>query len=1223
MYAPLGVDSDSSGEETTPPPTPAPSPPPKSQFKFKSLFASTKKLETRVLRRAEELKTGEQKEPLVKKRVRIFAGELLCRQKGSKMEGLTTARGERIVPDPPSPDEIKQEDKGKLEPVGSIEQAAINPMASEVLVLLRQLVAESHPTNKNTDSEPKSDSASQEMNEDFFTNGADRENKVDLPAPEVITVTNRKDGKPIDAKPTQETPALQHIASHLLPPGSARQQHHLIDNYFASFGPPLANNNRLSDTSVNRSCHQQLPHMASPYGCYLQLPCPYPWMTYPPGPQWWPSDHHSTSDEQNAVTKRPPHSTLVNPVILKSCLSPLKTYAQKHDTACNRTLESCKETLLEQSEKKQRNEKVRSAERRLKETIRALENTEREAGDDSDSSDRRSSERKEVRSGQDEPLKETNSTLETQHAGHQGKGDTTIAASNAAKSTAKSTPTPYSTAADDSTDLKTLETYVLEYRQNYSRAVKKYKASENDDERNRMKAIAKETEGKLREAMQAIDTAKRDQGSLANGKGEVKVQRRSGKGKGKGRAIDDVQENRRPTAKKKNLVEKKFNKGKHRVINVELKAEEPRRSKENEGEEQLLPMIPTTQIAHPVQEPAFDVLMDKSVTGNEGKGEPGLPDHVLSDERCSSINHSVIEAAVKLQDEKPIKEPLVEKKLLEVSPPATSPRLYDKSLRKNTINERDKAIEHYKIKNPAVAKALNKASSMHEEKLGKMKEADRVKKEIKALIVDVEANEQASKAKDVSKEAQGPITKQISDKEEAEATAPVPQHEGSAHSKASSPLLSFIETNGAPAALSIADKGRLLAQYKSKYSKFTESIKGDDLAAHEKQLRIKEASELKSMIKSLKIEIGSSQTAVGEEGMEIIKGHGHLPIKEEKKYNIQMEMADTEISLKLFRIKHAKLTKAVKEDAIQDETRQERKAKAERQGLVAQMMESVNKSDSECKGQSAVDEAERNRKNGKDKISSKEQAQILSQGVTLKEVERAIWQAKEKRPTEEMKVNNSTTEKGESRQCPPSDCEIAPSGKEWLSLQEAKSKTPVNNATWSEQASAMGHSAVLSDAKGWVDSVGPAGELTWSKTLVSLAKRTSHKSTINALDISLSPLKPPQMTQDFLNDNFSWKRPPAALTKVTGNSSKTSRQVFSASSDHRSPPLITPFQHNEWVDSDSSPPQVCTFDLPTFSHDYQSDRDQESSPSKYSQSSAYSFPFMDNDSTAKSDRLVS
>lgn len=505
-----------------------------------------------------------------------------------------------------------------------------------------------------------------------------------------------------------------------------------------------------------------------------------------------------------------------------------------------------------------------------------------------------------------------------------------------------------------------------------------------------------------------------------------------------------------------------------------------------------------------------------------------------------------------------------------------------------------------------------------------MKEADRVKKEIKALMEEVEANEQASKVKDVSKEAKGPITKQISDKEEAEATAPAPQHEGSAHSKASSPLSSFIETNGAPAALSIADKGRLLAQYNSKCSKLTESIKGDDLAAHEKQLRIKEANELRSMIKSLKIEIGSSQTAVGEEGMEIIKSHGDLPIKEQKKYNTQMEMADTEISLKLFKIKQAKLTKAVKEDTIQDETRQERKAKAERQGLVAQiMMKSVNKGDSECKGQSAVDEAERNRQSGKDEISSNERAQILSQGVTLKEVERAIWQAKEKRPTEEMKVNNSTTEKEESRQCPPSDCEIAPRGKEWLSLQETKSKAPVNSATWSEQASAMRHSAVLPDAKGCVDSEGPAGELTWSKTLVSLAKRTSHKSTINALDISLSPLKPPQMTQDFLNDNFSWKRQPAARTKVAGNSSKTSRQVFSASSDHRSPPLIIPFQRNGWVDSDSSPPQICTFDLPTFSHDYQSDRDQESSPSKYSQSSAYSFSFMDNHSTVKSDRLVS
>lgn len=61
MYAPPGFDSDSSGEETTPP-TPAPPPPPKTQFKFRSLFTSTKKLEARAPRRAEGLKKDEEKE---------------------------------------------------------------------------------------------------------------------------------------------------------------------------------------------------------------------------------------------------------------------------------------------------------------------------------------------------------------------------------------------------------------------------------------------------------------------------------------------------------------------------------------------------------------------------------------------------------------------------------------------------------------------------------------------------------------------------------------------------------------------------------------------------------------------------------------------------------------------------------------------------------------------------------------------------------------------------------------------------------------------------------------------------------------------------------------------------------------------------------------------------------------------------------------------------------
>lgn len=217
MYALPGFDSDSSGEETTPPPTRAPPPPPKPQFKFRSLFTSTKKLEARVLRQAEGLKKDEEKEPPgpMKKRVRIFAGELLGGQKGSKVEGLTTTTGEKIEPEPPSLEESKQ--GSKLEPAGLTEQTAINPVASEILVLLRQLVVECHATNKNTDPEPKADSVSQGMNEGSSANDAEPEKEIDLPAPEAIIVIDRKFDRPIDTEPAQETHAPQHRPSHLLP----------------------------------------------------------------------------------------------------------------------------------------------------------------------------------------------------------------------------------------------------------------------------------------------------------------------------------------------------------------------------------------------------------------------------------------------------------------------------------------------------------------------------------------------------------------------------------------------------------------------------------------------------------------------------------------------------------------------------------------------------------------------------------------------------------------------------------------------------------------------------------------------------------------------------------------------------------------------------------------------------------------------------------------------
>ncbi|KIR78878.1 hypothetical protein I306_04088 [Cryptococcus gattii EJB2] len=949
MYAPSGFDSDSSGEETTPPPTPAPPPPPKPRFKFRSLFTSTKKLEARTPRQGEELKKDEEKEPPgpMKKRVRIFAGELLDGQKGSKVEGLTTTTGEKIEPEPPSPEGSKQ--GSQLEPAGLTEQTAVNPVASEILVLLRQLVVECHATNKNTDPEPKADSISQGMNEGSSANDAEPEKKIGLPAPEAIIATDREFDRPIDTEPAQETHAPQHRPSHLLPSVLGRQQYHLADNYFYI-------------------CEQVVPSASAsygpPYGYYPQLASPYLWTAYHSRLQWWPFDHHSTSDEQKTVTKlSPPHFTLFDPVISESTRLPPNPYIRKYEAAHNRALKDYKEPGLEQGERKRRKEKVRSAERRLNEARQALEDTEREEGIDDDSSDPSSSESKEVRGSQDEPSKETNSSPETQYAGYQGENDTTLAADNPTK--------PNSTVTDESRVLERLETYVLKYRQSYNIAVKRSRVSEDDDERKRGKAIVKETQGKLREAMQALSTAKWVRGNLTNSKNEEKVQR--GLDKGKGRILDDVNEKGRPAAEKESSVKKKLDKWEGRAINVGGEVEEPKRTKEVQEEEgQHLQKVPM-EISPSVQEPIYEILMDENVVENGSNNvNPSLQNRNFGDQRFSNINRSAIER----RDKKLIKETLIEAKWAQVLRPASSTQLPS-----NITTEPNKAIEHCKIKYAAFAKSSSDASLEHEGKQVKMKEADRVKKKkIKTIMSEDEAGEQASKAKDVSKEAKCSATKPFND------------------------------------------------------------------------------------------------------------------MKQLKEYNTQVEVVDIETLLELAKVKYSKLTKAAKEETIGDETRRKRKAKVEKQALIVQaMMEAMDKKDNECKRQAVTDNAEENSKTGKDEMSSMEKAQILSRCMIFEEVEQAIGQVKEERQIE--KLNNSTTEEKESRQCPLSGCEIATSCKKWAPLHVTKGKTPVNNPVRPRPANAIRHPSVQLDVRRWLDGEDPE-ELTWSKTMVSLAKCVDLCNTI-------------------------------------------------------------------------------------------------------------------------------
>ncbi|TYJ54824.1 hypothetical protein B9479_004495 [Cryptococcus floricola] len=170
MYAPPGVDSDSSGEDTTPPPTPPPPKAPRPHFKFSSLFTPTRKLDPppspastashgkTTEKREEPAKDDAKKEEIkpTKKSVRIFAGELLG-QKGSRAEGLTTTKGDRVEPEPPSPP-VEDASFGAPHPeMIDVQQdhADTSPatgVANEVLVLLRQLVADTHTKGKDKDS---------------------------------------------------------------------------------------------------------------------------------------------------------------------------------------------------------------------------------------------------------------------------------------------------------------------------------------------------------------------------------------------------------------------------------------------------------------------------------------------------------------------------------------------------------------------------------------------------------------------------------------------------------------------------------------------------------------------------------------------------------------------------------------------------------------------------------------------------------------------------------------------------------------------------------------------------------------------------------------------------------------------------------------------------------------------------------------------------------------
>ncbi|WVQ82672.1 hypothetical protein IAT38_004804 [Cryptococcus sp. DSM 104549] len=313
MYAPPGVDTDSSGEETTPPPTPKATPV-RGHFSFKSLFTPTRKLNPKSDKpTTEEVKTSTPVEAAEKdaalskklsrkKSVRIFAGELMKGQEGRKAEGLTTTRGERVEPevDPvveviPEPEVQKEETPAERPP---------DPVANEVLVLLRKLIADNNAAESTlVNLAPVQPSPSGPGG-----NYAQAD-KVELPVPNPSRTDGKskgdgknKGGEPVVQEPLPtEPPSKPAGTSHSpekpqapLPPspspGSLPQQppessrHNLAQSYYASFGPLQTSHPPYSPTNSN----QGGPTSAPPYGYHPFYP-PHPAYCHsPPWCPWYP-----------------------------------------------------------------------------------------------------------------------------------------------------------------------------------------------------------------------------------------------------------------------------------------------------------------------------------------------------------------------------------------------------------------------------------------------------------------------------------------------------------------------------------------------------------------------------------------------------------------------------------------------------------------------------------------------------------------------------------------------------------------------------------------------------------------------------------------------------------------------------------------------------------------------------------------------------------------------
>ncbi|OCF37679.1 hypothetical protein I316_00806 [Kwoniella heveanensis BCC8398] len=568
MYAPPGVYTSSSGEETTPPPSPQLEPI-RHHFSFRSLFTPTKRskrqgpskqeIKTSTPVEAAEADPKLDTDPVEpKKRVRIYAGEL---EKGVKAVKWTDNQGEDVVdPEPETERATAVEAVVDLAPLGPSTSATENEVpkggdgaATEILTLLRRLMADSKDPGDVDQTTPEtSQENSQAEHTDILSKLQADTDKPVKGSPSKLFKENKKGKEKLEklkatavmikeaAKPSEPVVQLAPLAAFPGPP----------PHFFGADGkllpchPPGMDSHEYHPTSPTPGSNEV---GVGPQSAPASQPDPdakddskagregEPHMVRGPRRDVQKNKERSIESSKGEVgdTRNGPEppSTGLDKSGTPSMdigrarkASPgassdkdskdskkraeLEAVVNKYKARYAETKKGYSKEGLSEEQKKEAKEHLKRAEGKLKEAMQALHALNTEENPHGESSRTKNSERESAGEKRDDEHTEREKGQSKEH------GDVLVQSA----STKRDDPATSSRALDDARkptkadDGKQaeLEAIATKYRKRFEDLKKAYAKASDDDSKTTLKDDLKLAEGKMREALQALKALRSD-----------------------------------------------------------------------------------------------------------------------------------------------------------------------------------------------------------------------------------------------------------------------------------------------------------------------------------------------------------------------------------------------------------------------------------------------------------------------------------------------------------------------------------------------------------------------------------------------------------------------------------------------------------------------------------------------------------------------------------------